>query len=116
MFKFLLFIFAFIAKLSKKFKYELFKLFFKLKHMLKTETQESKEMLEIYYKYTQKKASKEELVWANAQLRDVFKTFGIGALLILPFAPVTLPFLIKLAEKLGVDILPDSFHEEHPEA
>ena len=115
MIKFLLLIFTFIAKVSKRFKYELFKLFYKLKHMLKTETKESKKMLEIYFKYTKNHATKEEIQWANNQMGDLMKTFGVSTLLILPFAPLTLPFLIKLAEKLGVSILPDSFHEEHPE-
>jgi hypothetical protein len=78
--------------------------------MLQTETKESKRMLEIYYRFTRAQASKEDIKWANSQLGDIIRTFGVGTLLILPFAPITLPLIIKLAEKLNVKVIPDSFN------
>ncbi|OIQ17544.1 MAG: hypothetical protein BM556_12130 [Bacteriovorax sp. MedPE-SWde] len=104
-----------VSSLSKNFKKELISMLVKVKNMLKTETRESKRMLEIYFNYANGKYNKnhkEDIVWANNQLKDVFKTFGVGALLLLPFAPITLPFLVKLADKLGVSILPDSYNDD----
>lgn len=110
--KILLFTFVFLAENSKKFKYGLYRLLFRVKHMLTTETVESKRMLKIYYSYTKGECSKQDLKWANHQFGDVLKTFGISSLLILPFAPLTLPLIIKISEKLGVKILPDSFDDD----
>ena len=63
-------------------------------------------MLETYFKYSQGTASAAEMNIANEQFRQILKSAGLGALLILPFAPVTIPTVVKLAKKFGVDILP----------
>lgn len=107
--KILFYILIFLTRISSKFKDDLKELLIKIKNMLKTETYESKRMLEIYLNYGKGRYSKEDIAWANNQLKDVIRTFGVGALLILPFAPITLPFLVKLGQKLGINILPDSF-------
>ena len=80
--------------------------------MLKVESVEAKEMLRIYRKYLNGNASYEEIRSANKQLRDLLKTFGIGAVLILPFAPLTLPLIVALSKRLGIDIIPESFYSE----
>ena len=83
----------------------------KLKVGLAQETDQTKEMLEIYQRQATGKATKEEVAWANHQFRDVLRSMGLGVLLILPFAPVTLPLIVKLGRKLGIEVLPDSFRE-----
>lgn len=83
-----------------------------LKKGLATETDQTKVMLDLYMKQIRGQASKEEMRMANKQLKDVFKGVGLGILLVLPFAPITLPFVVKLGEKLGVDVLPDSFRKD----
>lgn len=81
----------------------------KLKDGLGQETIETKEMLKTYFRYTMGKASKEELVIAEDQFQDLLKILGLGVFAVLPFAPVTMPVIIKIADKYGVDIIPDSF-------
>ena len=55
---------------------------------LQEENQANTEMLDNFYKY----------------LETEDKVYGI--LLILPFSPITIPYLFKRAEKLGIDIIP----------
>ncbi|KZN39041.1 hypothetical protein [Pseudoalteromonas luteoviolacea] len=86
-----------------------------LKGALAQEKQETEEMLAIYKRYTQGHASKEELKVANKQFVDVLKGLGLGIFAILPFAPITIPIIIALGNKLGVDVLPSSF-SNHKEA
>jgi hypothetical protein len=108
--KLLFFFIILLTRISSKFKDELIDLLHKIKNMLKTETRESKRMIEIYLRNASgKTVTDEDKNWANDQLKDIFRTFGVGALLILPFAPITLPFIVKLGQKLGISILPDSF-------
>ncbi len=82
-----------------------------VKLALSQEKTETKEMLVIYRKYTLNQANKEEMQAANKQFRDIIKGLGIGVFAVLPFAPITIPFVIKLGQWVGVDILPSSFAE-----
>ncbi|WP_448567889.1 hypothetical protein [Thalassotalea ganghwensis] len=84
----------------------------RVKIALSQEKAETKEMLAIYKRYTKRQATAEEMKLANQQFFDVLKGLGIGVVAILPFAPITLPIVIKLGQKLGVDILPSSFRED----
>ena len=84
----------------------------RVKIALSQEKAETKEMLAIYKRYTMRQATSEEMKLANQQFFDVLKGLGIGVVVILPFAPITLPIVIKLGKKLGVDILPSSFRED----
>lgn len=79
------------------------------KYALASESEQTKEMLWVYVKKSQGKASKEEMNFANKQFLEVCKSAGLSVFLFLPFSPITLPLIIKLGEKLGVDVLPDSF-------
>jgi hypothetical protein len=83
-----------------------------LKIALSQEKAETKAMLVIYRKYTQKQASKAELKIANEQFVDIVKGLGIGIFAVLPFSPVTIPVMIKLGKMVGVNILPSSFYSE----
>ncbi|GEK10900.1 hypothetical protein HUZ36_21160 [Pseudoalteromonas sp. McH1-7] len=81
-----------------------------LKCALEQEKQETKEMLEIYKRYTLGKADRTELKTANAQLVDILKGLGLGVFAILPFAPITIPIIVKVGSLVGVDVLPSSFN------
>jgi len=83
-----------------------------LKIALSQEKAETKEMLTIYKKYTKKQATPEELAEANKQFIDILKGLGLGVFAVLPFAPITIPILIKIGKMVGVDILPSSFNRE----
>lgn len=84
----------------------------RLKKGLEKEGVETREMFSIYGRYTQGHATKEEMALANKQFMEIVKGLGVGVLLVLPFAPLTLPFVIKLGEGLGVDIIPSSFKDD----
>ena len=65
-----------------------------------------KVMTATYQSYLRGTATREEMERANAVLRDYLKIAGVGTLLILPGAPVTIPLVAKLGKALGVDIFP----------
>ena len=71
---------------------------------LQEENQANTEMLDNFYKYLETE-DKVYLKLANKQLREILKGAGFGILLILPFSPITIPYLFKRAEKLGIDII-----------
>ena len=82
-----------------------------LKNLLEQESESTKEMLKTYYSYTQGKIKEEDLEQANKQLKELIRDLGFGFLTILPFAPITIPFLVKLARKYKIDIVPEWFKE-----
>jgi CRP-like cAMP-binding protein len=65
-----------------------------------------KVMTATYQNYLRGTATREEMEQANAVLRDYLKMAGVGTLLILPGAPITIPLVAKLGKALGVDIFP----------
>lgn len=81
----------------------------KIKAGLAQEGQESKEMLQIYGKFTYGKASKEQMAFANKQFIDLLKGMGLGVIVVLPFSPITIPIIVALGKKYGIDVLPSSF-------
>lgn len=81
----------------------------KVKIALAQEKVETKAMLSIYKRYTKRDASVEEMRIANQQFVDILKGLGIGIFAILPFAPITIPIMIKVGRLVGVEILPSSF-------
>ncbi|MBE0371026.1 hypothetical protein PAUR_b1186 [Pseudoalteromonas aurantia 208] len=80
-----------------------------LKGALAQEKQETKEMLTIYKRYTMGEGNKSDLKVANKQLVDILKGLGLGVFAVLPFAPITIPLIVKLGQWVGVDVLPSSF-------
>jgi len=82
-----------------------------LKAMLKHDTESSREMLKTYYSFTQGNTTKEDLEKANKQLNKVLKELGFGVLTVLPFSPITIPLVAKLARKYDIDIVPDWFKD-----
>jgi len=63
-------------------------------------------MTATYQNYLRGTATREEMERANAVLRDYLKMAGVGTLLVLPGAPLTIPLVAKLGKALGVDIFP----------
>jgi hypothetical protein len=79
----------------------------KLKDSFLEESEENKKMLDIYIKSIEGEASEDEIDYANNQLNQIFKSLGLGVLTVLPFSPITIPFVIKKAQELGIDIIPN---------
>lgn len=79
---------------------------------LAQEKKETKEMIAIYQKYTRGNATKAEMRLANDQFIDILKGLGLGVFALLPFAPITIPLIIKLGKLVGVDVMPDMFNKK----
>ena len=79
----------------------------KLKDSFLEESEENKKMLKIYIKYIEGQATEGEIEYANNQLNEIFKSLGLGVLTILPFSPITIPYVMKKAQELGIDIIPN---------
>ena len=78
---------------------------------LKQDTESTKEMLKTYYSFTQGNVDEEELEKANKQLNILLKELGFGVLTILPFSPITIPLVARLAKKYQIDIVPEWFKD-----
>lgn len=83
----------------------------RLKIALAQEKDETKEMLDTYKRFTSKQATKAELKEANQQLADIMKGLGLGVFAVLPFAPITIPLVVKLGKLVNIDVLPSAFNE-----
>ena len=79
----------------------------KLKHSFLTESEENRKMLDIYVKQIEGDISKEELNYANRQLKQVLKSFGLGILVILPFSPISIPYIVNKAKEMNIDLIPE---------
>ncbi len=69
-------------------------------------------MLEIYSRMLNGSATSDETDRANDQMRDLLRVTGLGFLAVLPFAPISIPLVVKIGEKLGVQVLPSSFQKK----
>ena len=76
-----------------------------LVNALREENEANTEMLDNFYTYLETD-DKKYLKLANNQLIEILKGAGFGILLVLPFSPITIPYLLKRAQKLGIDIIP----------
>ena len=85
----------------------------KIKSILADETRESNEMLKIYQKYVtnNEKITKEELDLANKQFSDLLKGLGLAGVFVLPGGLLAIAFIVKLGEKLGIDIIPEKYRK-----
>jgi hypothetical protein len=91
----------------KIFTKRLNKILSKLQESFLEENRENKKMLDIYIKFAEGSASSDELELANSQLRQILKNLGLGILLILPFSPITLPYIFTKAKELEIDLIPN---------
>ena len=79
----------------------------KLKDSFLEESDENKRMLDIYIRYIEGIATDDEIEEANYQLKQVLKSLGLGILVILPFSPISIPYVLKKAKELEIDLIPD---------
>ena len=79
----------------------------KLKESFLEETEENRKMLDIYIKSIEGLASEDEIKYADNQLKQIFKNLGLGVLTILPFSPITIPYVVKKAQEFGIDLIPN---------
>ena len=77
---------------------------------LQQEGRNNKDMLLAYQRFTLNKASSEEMRLANKQFVEFLKSLGLGVIVVLPFSPITIPLIVKLGKKYGIDVLPSSFN------
>ena len=91
----------------KIFTQRFYKTLSKLQESFLVENRENKKMLDIYIKYAEGSASEDELSEANLQLQQIFKNLGLGILLVLPFSPITLPYIFSKAKELNIDLIPN---------
>ena len=64
-------------------------------------------MLDTYLKFVEGSVTERELELANSQLQQIIKNLGLGILLILPFSPITLPYIFSKAKELNIDLIPN---------
>lgn len=81
---------------------------------LKTETVETKQASRIAIKYISKGViTKQEEIELRQQVYDILKTLGIAVpFALIPGASLLMPFLIKIAKKKGVNLLPSAFNKD----
>ena len=71
------------------------------------ENEENKKMLDIYLRYVEGDASDEDIDYANNQLKQNLKSLGLGVLVVLPFSPITIPYILKKTQEFNIDIIPN---------
>jgi hypothetical protein len=99
----------FFSTLTGRLRLKLIKTLRLIRSALQKESVETTTMLKTYVDYTQGTVVPDQMKLANQQFRNLLKTVGLGALVVLPFAPLTIPIIVKVGQKMGVDILPPSF-------
>lgn len=87
-----------------------------IKECLAIERDQTIDMLRTYKNYVLgKDITSEEMKAANRQIIDVFRASGLTIMIILPGSVVTIPFLVKVARKYNIELLPDSFLSKEDE-
>lgn len=78
---------------------------------VKNEAVDTKETSRIILKFVStQKISKAEEKHIKTQVYDMFKILGIGVpFVFIPGATLIIPFLLKAAEKKGIDLIPSNF-------
>ena len=78
---------------------------------VKNEAADTKETTRIIYKFiSQQNISKVDEKHLKTQVYDIFKILGIGVpFMLIPGATLLIPFIIKAAEKKGIDLVPSNF-------
>ena len=79
----------------------------KLQESFLEENEENRKMLDIYISYIEGEASEDDIEYANNQLKQNFKSLGLGVLVVLPFSPITIPYILKKTKELNIDIIPN---------
>ena len=78
---------------------------------IKNEATDSKETRRILIHYIAKqKITKEEELHLKTRVYDILKKLGIGVpFMLIPGATLLIPFILKIAEKRGIDLYPSNF-------
>lgn len=78
---------------------------------VKNEASDTKEASRIIVKYLyQQKITKDEEKHLKIQVYDVLKILGVGVpFMLIPGASIIIPFILKVAEKNGIDLYPSNF-------
>ena len=71
------------------------------------ENEENKKMLDIYLRYVEGDASDEDIDYANNQLKQNLKSLGLGVLVVLPFSPITIPYILNKTQEFNINIIPN---------
>jgi hypothetical protein len=100
-----------VEQFSRKLKAKLIKTLLLVREGLSKESEDTRDMILTYLRFSQGDASKEEMKVANKQFRSFLKTLGLGALAVLPLAPITIPAVVGLGKKLGIDVIPKGFKD-----
>lgn len=81
---------------------------------MKNEATDTKEASRIIYKFISNQTiSKEEEKHLKVQVYDIFKMLGIGVpFMLIPGATLLIPFILKAAEKKGIDLYPSNFKKK----
>ncbi len=105
------------AKLLKENKEKASKALRVFSKNLGTEAKETAEASKILYKFVKSgKVSKEEEMELRTQVYDLLKMVGIGIpFFMIPGSSLLLPFLIKIASKYDINLLPTSFTKDETE-
>ncbi len=102
----------FVAKLksNKDKSVRAIQLFFE---NLGQEARETHTASKIMVKYVREgKITKKEEKELKSQIADIFKAVGLGVpFVLIPGSSLLLPFLVKIAEKRGIHLLPTAFTE-----
>tara|TARA_B100001093_G_C26838275_1_gene1019369 strand:+ start:1932 stop:2333 length:402 start_codon:yes stop_codon:yes gene_type:complete len=103
--------FAKRLKLNSDDASKVFRLFFK---NLNNEAKETRDASKLVYKYLKTGTiSKDEEKELKTQFYDLLKVMGVGVpFVMIPGATILIPFLLKIADKIGIDIIPSSFKKE----
>ena len=64
-------------------------------------------MLDTYANYIDGTASDKEIDEGNYQLKQVFRSLGLGILVVLPFSPISIPYVLKKAKQHNIELIPD---------
>ena len=83
------------------------KFLFKLRDSFLEESEENRRMLDAYANYIDGTASDKEIDEANYQLKQVFRSVGLGILVVLPFSPISIPYVLKKAKEYNIELIPD---------
>lgn len=83
------------------------KFLFKLRDSFLEESEENRRMLDTYANYVDGTASDKEIDEANYQLKQVFRSVGLGILVVLPFSPISIPYVLKKAKEYNIELIPD---------
>jgi len=91
----------------KIFTKRFYKTLSKLQGSFLVENRENKKMLDVYLQMMDGTATDQEIELANSQLQQILKNLGLGILIVLPFSPITLPFIFAKAKELNIDLIPN---------